>query len=293
MKIAANDVKELRNLTNAGMMDCKKALLESEGDFAKAKLLLQEKGKSKADNKSARIAAQGTVSIVVNEIKKLAIILEINCETDFAAKDNNFSEFTHKISKLLLSTNIESVKQLMDSNIEGFKNVEECRADVVAKLGENITIRRFKRILSKGTLGTYIHGKKIAVLVDLDIESPELAKNLAMQIAASKPQYIKKEEIPDEVIEAESRIIRLQTEKEKKPKEIEERIVEGKLNKRLNEITLLGQEYIKDSDLTVSQLLNKSNASVNLFVRYEVGEGIEVEDKNFAMEVKAQVDASE
>jgi len=293
MKISANDVKELRNLTNAGMMDCKKALLESEGDFAKAKLLLQEKGKSKADNKSSRIAAQGTVSIEVNEIKKHAIILEINCETDFAAKDNNFSEFTNKISKLLLSTNIESVKQLMDSNIEGFKNVEEFRADVVAKLGENITIRRFERILSKGTLGIYIHGKKIAVLVDLDIESPELAKDLAMQIAASKPQYIKKEDIPDEVIEAETRIIRFQTKKEKKSKEIEERIIEGKLNKRLNEITLLGQEYIKDSDLRVYQLLDKSNASVNLFVRYEVGEGMEVEDKNFAEEVKAQVDASE
>ena len=217
MKISANDVKELRNLTNAGMMDCKKALLESEGDFAKAKLLLQEKGKSKADNKSSRIAAQGTVSIEVNEIKKHAIILEINCETDFAAKDNNFSEFTHKISKLLLSTNIESVKQLMDSNIEGFKNVEEYRADIVAKLGENITVRRFKRILSKGTLGAYIHGKKIAVLVDLDIESPRLAKDLAMHIAASKPQYIKKEEIPDEVVEAEVRTIRLQTKKEKKP----------------------------------------------------------------------------
>ena len=293
MKISAADVKELRDLTNAGMMDCKKALLESHGDFAKAKLLLKEKGKSQADSKSDRITAQGMVSIEVNEPKHLAIILEVNCETDFAAKDDHFIEFTDKISKLLLSTNTETIKQLMNAAIEGFNNVEEYRTFVVAKLGENISIRRFRRIFFEGTLGTYIHGRKIAALVDLDIDNTGLAKDLAMQIAASKPEYIDQGEIPDEMIEAESRIFRLQAEKEGKPQEILEKIVTGKLNKRLNEITLLGQEYIKDSDLKVSQLLKKSNANVNLFVRYEVGDGIEQEEKNFADEVKAQVDASE
>ena len=293
MKISATDVKELRDLTNAGMMDCKKALLESHGDFAKAKLLLREKGKSQADSKLARIAAQGLVSIEVNEPKHLAIILEVNCETDFAAKDDYFIEFTDTISKLLLSTNIETIKELMDAAIEGFNNVEEYRTFVVAKLGENISIRRFRRIFFDGTLGTYIHGRKIAALVDLDIDNTGLAKDLAMQIAALKPEYIDQEEIPDEMIETESRIFRLQAEKEGKPQEILEKIVTGKLNKRLNEITLLGQEYIKDSDLKVSQLLKKSNANVNLFVRYEVGDGIELEEKNFAEEVKAQVDASE
>ena len=293
MKISAADVKELRGLTNAGMMDCKKALLESHGDFAKAKLLLKEKGKSKADSKSARITAQGMVSIEVDKPNQLAIVLEVNCETDFAAKDDYFIEFTDKISKLLLSTNIETVKQLMDVAIEGFNNVEEYRTFLVAKLGENISIRRFKRIFFDGTLGTYIHGRKIAALVDLDIDNTGLAKDLAMQIAALKPEYIDQGEIPDEMIEMESRILRQQAEKEGKPQEILERIVTGKLNKRLCEITLLGQEYIKDSDLKVSQLLKKSNASVNLFVRYEVGDGIEQEEKNFAVEVKAQVDASE
>ena len=293
MKISAADVKELRDLTNAGMMDCKKALLESHGDFVKAKLLLKEKGKSQADSKSARIAAQGTVSIEVNEPKHLAIILEVNCETDFAAKDDYFIEFTDTISKLLLSTNIETIKELMDAAIEGFNNVEEYRIFIVAKLGENISIRRFRRIFFDGTLGTYIHGRKIAALVDLDIDNTGLAKDLAMQIAASKPEYIDQGEIPDEMIETESRILRLQAEKEGKPQEILEKIVTGKLNKRLNEITLLGQEYIKDSDLKVSQLLKKSNANVNLFVRYEVGDGIELEKKNFVEEVKAQVDASE
>ena len=293
MKIPAADVKELRDLTNAGMMDCKKALLEARGDLAKAKLLLKEKGKSKADSKSARIAAEGMVSIEVNEPKHLAIILEINCETDFAAKDDHFIEFTDKISKLLLNTNIETIKQLMDAAIEGFNNVEEYRTFIVSKLGENISIRRFRRIFFDGTLGTYIHGRKIAALVDLDIDNTGLAKDLAMQIAASKPEYIDQGEIPDEMIETESRIFRLQAEKEGKPQEVLERIVTGRLNKRLSEITLLGQEYIKDSDLKVSQLLKKSNANVNLFVRYEVGDGIELEEKNFAEEVKAQVDASE
>ena len=293
MKISAADVKELRDLTNAGMMDCKKALLESHGDFTKAKLLLKEKGKSKADSKSARITAQGMVSIEVDKPNQLAIVLEVNCETDFAAKDDHFMEFTDKISKLLLSTNIETVKQLMDAAIEGFNNVEEYRTFIVSKLGENISIRRFRRIFFDGTLGTYIHGRKIAALVDLDIDNTGLAKDLAMQIAASKPEYIDQGEIPDEMIETESRIFRLQAEKEGKPQEVLERIVTGRLNKRLSEITLLGQEYIKDSDLKVSQLLKKSNANVNLFVRYEVGDGIELEKKNFAEEVKAQVDASE
>ncbi len=293
MKISAADVKALRELTNAGMMDCKKALLESQGDIEKAKILLQEKGKSKADSKSGRVASQGLVSIKIDEANKLAVVLEINCETDFAAKDNHFIEFTEQISKLLISKNIDTTKKLMDIPIEGYKNVDEYRTHVVAKLGENISVRRFKRIFFEGTVGTYMHGTKIAALVDLDTDNTGLAKDLAMQIAALKPEYIDQGDIPDAMIEEELRILRMQAQKEGKPKEILEKIVKGKLNKRLNEITLLGQEYIKDSDLSVSQLLKKSHANVNLFVRYEVGDGIEQEEKDFAKEVKAQVDASE
>mgnify|MGYP001369958863 FL=1 len=293
MKISAIDVKKLRALTNAGMMDCKKALVESQGDFQKAKLVLKKKGQSKADSKSGRIAAHGRVSIEIEESKHLALILEINCETDFAAKDDQFVEFSNQISNLLVNEKIENIDQLLNSSISGFERVEDFRKSVVAKLGENITIRRFARIFYQGTLGSYIHGNKIAALVDLDIDDKDLAKNLAMQVAASKPQYIDQTDIPKEIIDGESRILRSHADQEGKPKEIIEKIVTGKLNKYLNEITLLGQEYIKDSDLNVSQLLKKSNATVNLFVRYEVGEGIEQKDKNFADEVKEQVEASQ
>ena len=292
MKISAIDVKKLRALTNAGMMDCKKALIESQGDFQKAILVLKESGQSKADSKSGRVAAHGIVSIEIEESKRLALVLEVNCETDFAAKDNQFVKFSNQISNLLVNKKIENIVQLLDCSISGFERVEDFRKSVVAKLGENITIRRFARIFYQGTLGSYIHGNKIAALVDLDIDDKNLSKDLAMHVAASKPQYIAQTDIPKEIIAEESRILRSQAEQERKPKEIIEKIVTGKLNKHLNEITLLGQEYIKDSDLNISQLLKKSNATVNLFVRYEVGEGIEQKDNNFADEVKEQVDAS-
>ena len=292
MKISVIDVKKLRALTNAGMMDCKKALIESEGDFQKAILVLKKSGQSKADSKSGRVAAHGIVSIEIEESKRLALVLEVNCETDFAAKDNQFVKFSNQISNLLVNEKIENIDQLLDCSISGFERVEDFRKSVVAKLGENITIRRFTRIFYQGTLGSYIHSNKIAALVDLDINDKNLAKDLAMHVAASKPQYIAQTDIPKEIIDEESRILRSQAEQERKPKEIIEKIVTGRLNKHLNEITLLGQEYIKDSDLNISQLLKKSNATVNLFVRYEVGEGIEQKDKNFADEVKEQVDAS-
>ncbi len=292
MGISAIDVKKLRTLTNAGMMDCKRALMESQGDFQKAGSLLKERGQSKADSKSGRIAAQGIVSIEIEESKHLALVLEINCETDFAAKDDQFVEFSNQISNLLVNKKIENIDQLLNSSISGFERVEDFRKSVVAKLGENITIRRFARIFYQGTLGSYIHGNKIAALVDLDIDDKNLSKDLAMHVAASKPQYIDQTDIPKEIIDGESRILRSHADQEGKPKEIIEKIVTGRLNKHLNEITLLGQEYIKDSDLNISQLLKKSNATVNLFVRYEVGEGIEQKDKNFADEVKEQVDAS-
>ncbi len=292
MKISAIEVKELRALTNAGMMDCKKALVESQGDFQKAILVLKESGQSKADSKSGRVAAHGIVSIEIEKSQRLALVLEINCETDFAAKDNQFVEFSNQISNLLVNEKIENIDQLMDCSISKFERVEDFRKSVVAKLGENITIRRFVRIFYQGTLGSYVHGNKIAALVDVDIDDKNLAKDLAMHVAASKPKYIVQTDIPKAIIDEESRILRSQAEQEGKPKEIIEKIVTGKLNKHLNEITLLGQEYIKDPDLNISQLLKKSNATVNLFVRYEVGEGIEHQDKNFADEVKEQVEAS-
>ena len=290
MTIKAIDVKKLREETNAGMMDCKKALIESNGDFEKAKTILKEKGQSKADSKSDRTTAQGIVVIQSNEDH--AVILEVNCETDFAAKDNLFTEFVDRIASLILHNNLDDMEQLDKQKSDDFESVEEYRKFTISKLGENITIRRFRRISLDGTLGRYIHGSKIASLVLLDYDdSVELAKNIAMHVAASKPEYISNTDIPEEVIKEESRILRVQVEQEGKPEEIIDKIVDGKLKKQFDQLTLMGQEYVKDPDITVEKLLRDQDASVKSFIRYEVGEGIELDQVNFADEVKAQVDA--
>ena len=290
MTIKAIDVKKLREDTNAGMMDCKKALIESDGDFEKAKTILKEKGQSKADSKSDRTTAQGIVVIQSNEDH--AVILEVNCETDFAAKDNLFTEFVDRIASLILHNNLDDMEQLDKQKSDDFESVEEYRKFTISKLGENITIRRFRRISLDGILGRYIHGSKIASLVLLDYDdSFELAKDIAMHVAASKPEYISNTDIPEEVIKEESRILRVQVEQEGKPEEIIDKIVDGKLKKQFDQLTLMGQEYVKDPDITVEKLLKDQDASVKSFIRYEVGEGIELDQVNFADEVKAQVDA--
>ena len=289
MEIKAIDVKKLREETNAGMMDCKKALLESDGDFEKAKLLLREKGQSKADKKSGRTTAQGLVRVDTNDDH--ISILEVNCETDFAAKDTLFDDFVSKISKLILSDSIDTIDQLNVQGIDEFGTVEDFRKFVVSKIGENITIRRFERIPLNGTAGSYIHGNKIASLAIIENGDEQLAKDIAMHVAASQPEYIQFSDIPEDLLNQEKKILTKQVEDEGKPAEIVPKIVEGKLNKQLNSITLMGQEFIKDPDLTVAKLLDKNGASIVSFIRYEVGEGVEVVEVNFADEVKAQVDA--
>jgi len=290
MEIKAIDVKKLREITNAGMMDCKKALLEADGDFENAKVLLKEKGQIKADSKSGRTTAQGIAVIQVEADN--SVILEVNCETDFAAKDNLFNQFVNNIAKLILENDIDNMDQLSQESFDEFENIEEYRKYVISKLGENITIRRFQRIKIDGQIGSYIHGTKIASLVMIDGNDAELAKDLAMHVAASKPEYLSTSDVPQEIIKEEARILTLQAEEEGKPKEIVEKIVQGKLKKQFDQVTLFGQEFVKDPDMTIDQLLAKKNASVKSFVRYEVGEGIEVEEVNFADEVKAQVDAT-
>ena len=290
MTIKAIDVKKLREITNAGMMDCKKALIESNGDFEKAKTILKEKGQSKADSKSGRTTAQGLVVIQSNEDH--AVILEVNCETDFAAKDDLFTEFVDRVASIILQNDLDDMKQLDKQKTDDFDTVEEYRKFAISKLGENITIRRFKRIHLDGILGRYIHGSKIASLVLLDHhDSAELAKDIAMHVAASRPEYISNSDIPEEVIKEESRILRVQVEQEGKPEEIIDKIVDGKIKKQFDQLTLMGQEYVKDPDITVQKFLKDQDASVKSFIRYEVGEGIELDQVNFADEVKAQVDA--
>ncbi len=290
MTIKAIDVKKLREITNAGMMDCKKALIESNGDFEKAKTILKEKGQSKADSKSGRTTAQGLVVIQSNEDH--AVILEVNCETDFAAKDDLFTEFVDRVASIILQNDLDDMEQLDKQKTDDFDTVEEYRKFAISKLGENITIRRFKRIHLDGILGRYIHGSKIASLVLLDHhDSAELAKDVAMHVAASRPEYISNSDIPEEVIKEESRILRVQLEQEGKPEEIIDKIVDGKIKKQFDQLTLMGQEYVKDPDITVEKFLKDQDASVKSFIRYEVGEGIELDQVNFADEVKAQVDA--
>ena len=290
MTIKAIDVKKLREITNAGMMDCKKALIESNGDFEKAKTILKEKGQSKADSKSGRTTAQGLVVIQSNEDH--AVILEVNCETDFAAKDDLFTEFVDRVASIILQNDLDDMEQLDKQKTDDFDTVEEYRKFAISKLGENITIRRFKRIHLDGILGRYIHGSKIASLVLLDHhDSAELAKDIAMHVAASRPEYISNSDIPEEVIKEESRILRVQVEQEGKPEEIIDKIVDGKIKKQFDQLTLMGQEYVKDPDITVEKFLKDKDASVKSFIRYEVGEGIELDQVNFADEVKAQVDA--
>ena len=290
MTIKAIDVKKLREITNAGMMDCKKALIESNGDFEEAKIILKEKGQSKADSKSGRTTAQGLVVIQSNEDH--AVILEVNCETDFAAKDDLFTEFVDRVASIILQNDLDDIEQLDKQKTDDFDTVEEYRKFAISKLGENITIRRFKRIHLDGILGRYIHGSKIASLVLLDHhDSAELAKDIAMHVAASRPEYISNSDIPEEVIKEESRILRVQVEQEGKPEEIIDKIVDGKIKKQFDQLTLMGQEYVKDPDITVEKFLKDQDASVKSFIRYEVGEGIELDQVNFADEVKAQVDA--
>ena len=290
MTIKAIDVKKLREITNAGMMDCKKALIESNGDFEQAKTILKEKGQSKADSKSGRTTAQGLVVIQSNQDH--AVILEVNCETDFAAKDDLFTEFVDRVASIILQNDLDDMEQLDKQKTDDFDTVEEYRKFAISKLGENITIRRFKRIHLDGILGKYIHGSKIASLVLLDHhDSAELAKDIAMHVAASRPEYISNSDIPEEVIKEESRILRVQVEQEGKPEEIIDKIVDGKIKKQFDQLTLMGQEYVKDPDITVEKFLKDQDASVKSFIRYEVGEGIELDQVNFADEVKAQVDA--
>jgi elongation factor Ts len=293
MEISASEVKKLRELTSAGMMDCKKALQESNGDFEKAKLLLKEKGQSKADSKSGRTTAQGLVSVKVCLDNKVAVILEVNCETDFAAKDQQFIDFSKNILEAIVEGDVGDLDSLLSSPINDFDTVEDYRTHVISKLGENISLRRFNKVSIEGTLGTYIHADKIAVIALIDSDNETLAKDIAMHVAASNPHYIDQSEISNELLEEESRILALQAEKEGKPKEIIEKIVQGKLNKKMSQLTLMGQEFIKDPDITIEQLLNDSNAKVNSFIRYEVGDGIVQEEVNFADEVKAQVEATQ
>jgi elongation factor Ts len=288
MAVTAAMVKELRDRTGAGMMECKRALVETNGDIDAAVDHLRKSGLAQADKKASRVAAEGKIALSLAADGKQAVMVEVNCETDFVAKDVNFNSFADAVAINALSEDPADIEALLGTHI-GDETVEQARQNLVNKIGENIQVRRLARLSTDGTIGTYVHGGKIGVLVDLSGGDETLARDLAMHIAALNPEYVSDEDVPAEIIAREKDILVAQAESSGKPAEIIEKMVTGRVRKHLAGITLLGQTFVKDGDLTVGKLINQNNASVNGFKRLAVGEGIEKKESNFANEVMQQV----
>jgi elongation factor Ts len=280
-------VKELRERTGAGMMECKKALVATDGDLDAAAEELRKSGQAKADKKSSRVAADGRIVIASDGTK--AIVVEINSETDFVAKDENFVAFAEAVAQAALASGTTDVGVLADESLADGRTVEAARTELVTKVGENISVRRAEIVESGGPIGQYTHGAKIGAAVALEGGDEELARDIAMHIAAINPTCIDETQVPAETIERERRIFSEQAAESGKPPEIVEKMVAGKLAKFLKEITLVGQPFVKDDKISVGQLLKNAGASVTTFSRFEVGEGIEKKADNFVEEVMAQV----
>jgi elongation factor Ts len=280
-------VKELRERTGAGMMECKKALVETSGDLDAAAESLRMSGQAKADKKASRVAADGKVVILRDGNQ--AIIVEINSETDFVAKDENFAAFIDGVAATALANGTTDVEALAGQSIGDGKSVEEARTELVTKVGENISVRRIAIVENAGPIGFYTHGARIGAVVTLEGGDDGLARDIAMHVAATNPVCIDETGVPTETLEGERRIFSEQAAESGKPPEIVEKMVTGRINKFLKEITLVGQPFVKDPDQTVGKLLESAAASVLSFVRFEVGEGIEKKEDNFAEEVMAQV----
>ena len=289
MQITAGMVKELRERSGAGMMECKKALTEVGGDVETAIEHLRKQGLAKADKKSGRVAAEGRIAMAQDGAQ--AVLVEINCETDFVAKDDNFVSFCDAAASAALAAGVDTVEGMNDLDLSG-QTLEAARLALVAKIGENIQVRRIVKVASPGALGAYLHGSRIGVLVSLEGGSEDLARDLAMHVAATKPAFLDAKAVPADVLEKETEILKAQVAESGKPPEIVAKMVEGRLRKYLAEITLVGQPFVKDPDVTVEGLLKKNGASVLSYSRLEVGEGIEKKEENFAAEVMAQVQAS-
>jgi elongation factor Ts len=287
MSITAAMVKELRERTGVGMMECKSALSETGGDMEKAVDLLRAKGMAKADKKAGRTAAEGTIAIVVSDDKKRAAIVEANCETDFVGKSPEFNEFAKAVAQAALDGNISDMDALMAAKLADDKTVDERRRELIAKIGENMSIRRFELVETSGVLGTYRHGDKIGVVVNLEGGDESLGKDLAMHIAASRPLAVDASGIDAQTIERERAIAEQKAAESGKPANIVEKMVEGAIRKFMEDVTLLSQAFVKNPDQTVAQLLKSNNATVKHFIRLEVGEGIVKETVDFAAEVAA------
>ena len=284
-------VKELRERTGSGMMECKKALQEADGDIDVAIENMRKSGMAKADKKSGRVAAEGRVVIKISDDGKSAAVVEVNCETDFVSGGDDFLSFVDAIATTALKNKPADIAALSEMTLEGSsETVEQARKEKIAKVGENMQLRRFELLeTTAGTFGSYLHGTRMGVLVEMENGNDELIKDVAMHIAASNPLCVSEAEVPADVLEKEKEILRAQALESGKPADIVEKMLAGRIRKYLAEITLLGQSFVKDPDKTVETLLSDAGATVNRFVRYEVGEGIEKKQENFADEVMAQV----
>ncbi len=294
MAFGMKEIKELRERTGAGVLDCKKALQEQDGDVDAAIDYLREKGMAAAAKRAGRVAAEGLVKVDVSENKKQGLILEVNCETDFVAKNDSFIELVDDISRHIQDGSAETVEEALAENYvdDDSKTLETVIKEAVASIGENIQLRRFARCETEGFLHSYTHmGGKIGVLVEFSgEENLTAANNIAMHIAASSPEYLSRDDVSEEDVAREKKVYREQMLNEGKPENIIDNIVEGKMGKYYTQVCLLEQEYVRDTDISVGEYLEQEELEVESFVRYEVGEGIETEEEDFAEEVKAQME---
>ncbi|AKH19302.1 translation elongation factor Ts [Sedimenticola thiotaurini] len=292
MAITASLVKELRERTGSGMMECKKALVETNGDIDAAIENMRKSGQAKAAKKAGRTAADGLIVIQMTDDNKKGVMVEVNCETDFVAKDENFTSFADAVAQRALASDVATVEELLNAPLHDGEEttINTAREALIVKIGENMNVRRFERFESaNGRLASYSHGSRIGVIVDIEGGDDELAKDIAMHVAASNPTCVSAEQVPADMLEKEREIFKVQALESGKPENIVDKIVDGRVRKFLSEITLLGQAFVKDPDITVEKLLAGAGAKVNTFKRFEVGEGIEKKQENFADEVMAQV----
>jgi elongation factor Ts len=292
MAITAGLVKELRERTGSGMMECKKALVETDGDIEAAIDLMRKSGAAKADKKSGRTAAEGLIVFKNSSDSKNAVMVEINCETDFVTKGDDFLNFSSAVAQTALDQKPADIDALLATPLDGGESVGDATKTLIAKVGENMNVRRFVSRTTDGVLGVYLHGGRIGVMVELQGGDEALAKDIAMHVAASNPNCVSEDDVSAELIEKEKEIFSAQAAESGKPPEIVEKMVGGRINKFLKEITLLNQPFVKDPDQTVGQLVKAAGATVVGFDRLEVGEGIEKKVENFAEEVMAQAQGS-
>ena len=290
--ITASQVKELREKTGAGMMDCKKVFTETNGDEEKAIELLRERGIAKAAKKSDRIAAEGLVETYISEDGKVGVVVEVNAETDFVAKNEEFRSFVKDVAEQVAKENPADVEALLNQKSirESDKTVSEVLTNKIATIGENMSIRRFVRFETNNLLESYIHGDgKIAVLVEMENGTPELAKDICMQIAAARPEFLDRASVPADRLAKEMEILKAQAMNEGKPAEIAEKVVQGRINKFYSEVCLVEQEFVKDPDTKIGKLVESKGAKIVRFARFEKGEGLEKREENFAEEVAKQI----